>query len=379
MEIFDSVIVGGGPAGSTCARELTRAGQNVLVLDKSVFPRDKVCAGWITPQVVDTVALDVDDYRQGRTFQPISAFVAGLGTEIANNIAYDRTVSYGIRRCEFDDYLLRRSGASLRLGESLKSIERQADGWLLNGAIRARMLIGAGGHFCPVAQFLGAAVGRDEPSITAQEAEFELNDAQATSCATLPEKPELYFCEDLKGYAWCFRKGNFLNVGLGRDENRGLHEQLVAFWDWLAAQNKVPSDVKPRFKGHAYLLHTRSPRTIVDDRVLLIGDSVGLAYPESGEGIRPAIESGIMAAQVIIEAHGDFSSARLTPYETRLEARFGARHAARSIVPQNLKIALARGLMKTRWFSRKVVIDRWFLHTQQAALPASRQSLVTSH
>ena len=67
----DVLIVGGGPAGSTCARALKNAGLDVLILDKSVFPRDKVCAGWITPQVVEELDLDVDDYRRGRVLQPI--------------------------------------------------------------------------------------------------------------------------------------------------------------------------------------------------------------------------------------------------------------------------------------------------------------------
>jgi len=369
MESFSAVIVGGGPAGSTCARFLTQAGLNVLVLDKSPFPRDKVCAGWITPQVVDTLQLDVDAYRNGRTLQPITAFVAGLGKDVANSVEFGRTVSYGIRRCEFDDYLLRRSGAQLKLGAALKTIERQGSEWLLNGAIRTPLLIGAGGHFCPVAQFLGASVGRDEPSITAQEIEFEMSDVQAAHCATAAQTPELYFCDDLKGYAWCFRKGNFLNVGLGHEDNRGLHEQLKSFWDWLAAQGKVPADVHPRFKGHAYLLHTRSPRSIVDDGVLLIGDAVGLAYPESGEGIRPAIESGIMAAQVILAADTHYARSRLISYETMLHARFGPRRIkSRALLPASVKTALGRSLMKTRWFARNVVIDRWFLHSHQEAL-----------
>ncbi|HYM36704.1 MAG TPA: NAD(P)/FAD-dependent oxidoreductase [Steroidobacteraceae bacterium] len=368
MTSFDAVIVGGGPAGSTCARALKQAGFNALVLDKSNFPRDKVCAGWITPQVVETLQLDLSEYRQNRTLQPITAFVAGLGKDIANDVAYNHTVSYGIRRCEFDEYLLRRSGAQLKLGESFQTIERRGSEWILNGAIRTPLLIGAGGHFCPVAQHLGASVGRDEPAITAQEIEFEMNAEQANSCTTAPQTPELYFCDDLKGYAWCFRKGNFLNVGLGRDDNHGLHEQLKAFWDWLATQGKVPSDVRPRFKGHAYLLHTRSPRKIVDDGVLLIGDAVGLAYPESGEGIRPAIESGIMAAEVIVAARPNYTLSALANYETKLQARFGVRHASPSMIPAAIKVKLARSLMKTRWFARKVVIGRWFLHSQQPAL-----------
>ena len=119
MDTCDVVIVGGGPAGSTCAWRLRQAGLDVVVIDARTFPRDKVCAGWITPQVIDELRLDVDDYALGRTFQPITGFRMGLiGRPRRQSNAYGRPVSFGIRRCEFDDYLLRRSQARLRLGDA---------------------------------------------------------------------------------------------------------------------------------------------------------------------------------------------------------------------------------------------------------------------
>src|SRR6187401_1001406 len=111
MDACDVLVVGGGPAGSPCARALRQAGIDVLVLDKANFPRDKVCAGWITPAVVDELEIDVDDYRRGRVFQPITAFRTGVlgGGDVLTT--FRRPVSFGIRRCEFDHYLLERSGA----------------------------------------------------------------------------------------------------------------------------------------------------------------------------------------------------------------------------------------------------------------------------
>jgi menaquinone-9 beta-reductase len=337
-----------------------------MVVDKCHFPRDKVCAGWITPQVVKTLQIELGEYRQNRTLQPINAFVAGLGRESAVTVRYDHAVSYGIRRCEFDDYLLRRSGARLKLGESLRSMVRRGDHWLINDSIETPFVVGGGGHFCPVARFLGANVGRDEPAIAAQEIEFAMDAAQTRQCGVEPATPELYFCDDLKGYAWCFRKGHFLNVGLGREDNHGLAEQLRSFWDWLASQGKIPAAQPACFKGHAYLLNGRSPRSIAGDGVLLIGDAAGLAYRQSGEGILPAIESGIMAAQVIIAANRDYSRNRLDAYRVMLEERFGAR-TSDSFVPRpaGVRTAFARSLLKTEWFTRHVVIDRWFLHARQ--------------
>ena len=54
----------------------------MLILDKSQFPRDKVCAGWITPQVVEELEIDTRDYEQGRVLQPITGFVTGMGERV---------------------------------------------------------------------------------------------------------------------------------------------------------------------------------------------------------------------------------------------------------------------------------------------------------
>jgi menaquinone-9 beta-reductase len=371
-ESCDVLIVGGGPAGSTCARALKSAGLDVLVLDKSVFPRDKVCAGWITPQVIEELNIDTGDYGRGRVLQPINAFVTGMGVRANRPVRYDNVVSYGIRRCEFDHYLLERSGARLRLGEAWHSMERQGDRWLVNGSISAALVIGAGGHFCPVARVLGAHLGKEERAISAQEIEFEMSESQAAHCRVTGEQPELYFCDDLKGYGWCFRKGNYLNVGLGREGNHRLAEQVHSFARGLASQGRIPADLPGKFKGHAYLLYSHANRPVVADGVMIIGDAAGLAYTQSGEGIRPAIESGMLAAATVSAANNDFSRARLASYQTSLRSRFGERGGAPalSMLPSSLRLSLARALMQTQWFARNVILDRWFLHSRQPALVA---------
>ena len=373
MERCEVLIVGGGPAGSTCAWQLKRAGVDVLILDKKTFPRDKVCAGWVTPAVVSELQLDIADYRAGgRTFQPITGFRTGLigGSEVETY--YREPVSYGIRRCEFDTYLLQRSGARLAPPVQLKSLERKDGVWVANGQIEARLVVGAGGHFCPVARSLGAQLGQSEQVVAAQEIEFPLTEAQAAVCAAQPEVPELYFCEDLKGYGWVFRKGGYLNVGLGREDNHRLSEHVQAFAQWLKAQGRVPEDMPERFQGHAYLLYNHAPRPFVADAALLIGDAAGLAYPQSGEGIRPAVESAIFAAETIVAAGGDYSPAKLAPYRQKMLGRFGARQT-RSLtdhLPEGLKRFIGARLMGSQWFTRHVVIDDWFLHAKQPALQA---------
>lgn len=371
MENCDALIVGGGPAGSTCAWKLHQAGLDVVVVDRAVFPRDKVCAGWITPQVLDDLELDPAEYRTGRTFQPITGFRTGLigATEVVET-RYDRPVSYGIRRCEFDAYLLARSGARVLAGTPIASIRRDGGRWIVNDAVAAPLLVGAGGHFCPVARLLNGP-GDHAPVVAAQEAEFAIDPADAAAFATAPEQPELYFRPDLTGYGWCFRKKDHLNVGFGRIGSRALPAEASEFVEFLKARRRVPASPAWRMRGHAYLLAGGDGRRAVGDGVALVGDAAGLAYPQSGEGIRPAIESALMAAATVVAARGHYDRVGLEPYERGLRARFESAPLARAlsaIVPARLASALAPRLMTSPWFVRRVLLDRWFLRAGERAL-----------
>ena len=369
METCDVLIVGGGPAGSSCAWKLRQHGMAVTVLDKALFPRNKVCAGWITPAVVQALQLDTGAYARQCVLQPITGFRTGLihGRDLETR--YPATVSFGIRRYEFDNYLLQRSGARTQLGQGLKSLEKRGRQWIVNDAIATPLLIGAGGHFCPVARFLGAKLGATEPAVTAKEVEFEMDPGQRADCRVRADTPELYFCRDLKGYGWCFRKGDYLNIGLGREGNLGLSEQIEDFCDFLRQGGRIPGNIPDKFHGHAYLLYGRSRRKLLDDGVLLIGDAAGLAYPESGEGIRPAVESGLMAAAAVVEAAEDYRRETLQPYPGRLRARFGQEaEPAGAMVPGFVRNILARALLGSSWFTRRVVLDRWFLHAHHPGL-----------
>ena len=364
----DAIVVGGGPAGSTFAARLHAAGLDVVVMDRAEFPRDKVCAGWITPGVVEALALDLEDYGRSHVLQPITRFRTGIIGGPAIDTDYGRPVSYGILRCEFDTYLLRRSGARLLAGSAVHSIERVADGWTVNGAVRAPLLVGAAGHFCPVARHLGARRAPD-PVVVAQEIEFRLRPDQEDALAVRGDSPELYFCADLKGYGWCFRKGDRLNVGLGRLDKDALASHVSSFRSFLLREHRVPEDLPSRWKGHAYLLYEERRPRLVDDGALLVGDAAGLAYPASGEGIRPAVESGLMAADTVIAARGRYGRDDLAPYGRALRARFGRRRVVPAPkVPAGLAAAAGRQLFRMGWFTRRVVLDRWFLHADQPAL-----------
>lgn len=370
MDRCDVLIVGGGPGGSSCARPLVRAGFDVVVLDRATFPRDKTCAGWITPAVVDALELPLDEYGRVHTCQPITGFRTRVAEGPVVETAFGAPVSYGICRIEFDDYLLRRCGARLRLGTGLTSLRRSAGGWVVNEEIEAPIVVGAGGHFCPVARHMGARPA-DEPIVAAQEIEFRMTPDQASRCTVNAEVPYLVLCHDLRGYGWCFRKGDHLNVGLGRQDRHALTQHVRDFLATLVVSGIVPPDTPARWKGHAYLLRDLSPRAVIDDGLLLVGDAAGLASTHSGEGIRPAVESGLMAAASIVAARGRYGRQDLRGYQHRIDQRFprsgGGRLAA---IPRGLLVPVVEGLMGTRWFTRRVLIEKWFLQTGTPALAA---------
>ena len=372
MDSCDILIVGAGPAGTSCAWKLRDSRLTTVILDKQIFPRDKVCGGWITPPVLQELKIDLAEYARCRVLQPIQGFRVSLmgGREVETD--YGKPISYGIRRCEFDDYLLKRCGARVLDGTPLINLERSGEHWIANGRLQARLVIGAGGHFCPVARFRGANA-RNEISVAAQETEFQMSETQSKQCSIRPELPELYFCPDMKGYGWCVRKNNFLNVGLGRLDPHTLPEHVSGFVDFLGRSGKLTFDLPSHMRGHSYLLYGHSKRNVARDGVLLVGDAAGLAYSQSGEGIRPAVESGLLAAKAVLEAGGENIQALCTMYRNLLTARFGKTQQEWAFdigrhLPTRLVSRLSRILLASRWFSQRFVLERWFLHRDEPAL-----------
>jgi geranylgeranyl reductase family protein len=353
----DALVVGGGPGGSTCARLLHRHGWNVIVADRAKFPRDKVCAGWLTPEVFTLLELDPEEYRRsGLTLQEIDRFRTGIiGTRLVDT-PYSRIVSYAIRRCEFDHFLLRRSGARVMDGLAVETMRRTNGTWVVNETIETPVVIGAGGHFCPVARFMRCGADTATP-VVAKEAEFPIDGRRSNIASGVPE---LFFCRDLEGYAWCVRKGDYLNVGIGRRASHGFNDHVKDFAAFLERTGALTNASDLRWRGHAYLADGVGPRPVIGEGLLLVGDAAGLAYPESGEGIRPAIESGRLAAETLIAASGRCTREDLRPYAGLLRRR----HPPASQTPAALKPAFAaagRLLLGSSAFTRHVLLDRWFL------------------
>jgi len=359
MTRCDALIVGGGPAGSTCARVLHQAGWRVIVMDRARFPRDKVCAGWVTPGVFRLLDLDPAEYRAtGQTIQTVTGFRTSVMGDPAIETRYGRTISYAIRRCEFDTFLLNRSRAEVLHATPLASLERRGDEWIANGDITARVVVGAGGHFCPVARILRGETPDGRP-VVAREAEFRIegDDTDADG-----ELPELFFCRDLEGYGWCVRKGAHLNIGLGRREHGDLNPHIDDFKAFLERTGLARRASLVKWRGHAYLASGTGARPLIADGVLVAGDAAGLAYPESGEGIKPAVESGRLAAETLIATRGRTGSEDLRPYEAELRRRYPPAPPTPAALAGVTK-ALGRLLMRSPLFTRRVVIDRWFLRS----------------
>lgn len=352
----DAVVVGGGPAGSTCAQRLRLAGWNVIVIDRARFPRDKVCAGWLTPGVFSALELEPDTYRNtGLVLQEIRGFRTGVMGRRLLETDYGRVVSYAVRRCEFDDYLLRRAAVRVMDGTPLETLERAGDAWVINGAITTPVVVGAGGHFCPVARFLQGQADSCQP-VVAKEAEWRIDGEHAVS----GDRPELFFCRDMEGYAWCVRKGDYLNVGIGRRSPADFARHMKEFVAFLEASGLNVRSPDMKWRGHAYFASGVGPRPIVADGLVLVGDAAGLAYPESGEGICPAIESGRSAADVLVAAAGRHDVKNLAPYADLLRRKhpparpFGGRVRVAAA-------AIGRLCLGSSLFTRHVLLDRWFL------------------
>ena len=293
MQTCDVLIVGGGPAGSAAARRLKRAGADVLVLDKERFPRLKLCAGWITPEVVRDLEMDIAAYpHRFLTFERLHIHVKGLYVKVP-------CIQHSIRRFEFDAWLLERSGAPV-VQHTVRNIRREAGGYVVDDAFRCRYLIGAGGTRCPVYRtlFREANPRAAELQTVTLEHEFPY-DWQDADC-------HLWFFEKgLPGYSWYVpKRDGWLNVGVGgmaerlKRSGKDIRHHWSQFTSMLDKKLATGAHYDPT--GYSYFLRGNVDVARIED-AFITGDAAGLATRDMAEGIGPAIRSGIRAAEAILE------------------------------------------------------------------------------
>ena len=293
MDDYDVIVVGGGPAGSACAGGVSRAGRRVAILDREAFPRTKLCAGWVTPGVFTTLGVEPGEYPGGlHEFDHLVIHAAGMSFRLP-------TRQYSVRRFEFDDFLLRRSGATVIRHEA-REITKHDEEYVIDGAFRAPYLVGAGGTRCPVYRNLFREVAERNSALQIAALELEF------PCTWRDPRCHLWFFEKgLPGYAWYVPKaGAWLNIGVGAIAGRlkqgGQH--LHEHWSRLVAklcQEQMIEIAPPTPAGYSYFLRDGS-KPMQNGRAFLVGDAAGVATRDLGEGIGPAIRSGLNASRSIL-------------------------------------------------------------------------------
>jgi len=292
MKHHQVIIVGGGPAGAACARQLVRGGADVLVLDKQPFPRPKLCAGWVTPQLLAALDLHPEDYPHTLSEYPaLQIHLRGVPLRLPGR-------QYAVRREEFDDWLLRASGAPLE-AHHVRNIQREKGRFLIDERYTAEYLIGAGGTHCPVYQQLFKATDpRTGARIAALEVEYKTDWQEG--------RPQLWFFHrGLPGYAWYLPKQDgYLNIGLGgnaavlKERGQTILDHWKLFIGKLTRSGLIDGQL-PEPDGHVYFLRGRGQQ-YSGEKAYLVGDAAGLATLDMGEGIHPAVVSGFLAAAAIL-------------------------------------------------------------------------------
>lgn len=284
------IVVGGGPAGAACALALRRAGVDCLILDAAAFPRHKACAGWVTPEAFAAIGAHPSEYPHGLVeLHTIHYHVGPLHIPLPVR-------QYSVRRVEFDNWMLGRSGVEC-IPHRVRRIEVVRDGYVLDGRFRCRILVGAGGTSCPVRRTLFPERSRDARRlIAAVEAEFK-------APVAMNECHLWFFDGGVDGYSWVIPKaGGWVNVGVGGRMTtlRAKGQSIRSYFGRVAGHLQawgIPIETVPTPRGAAYYL--RGNEVLRRGNAFLVGDSARLATKDMGEGIGPALRSGILAARSI--------------------------------------------------------------------------------
>ncbi|MEI7724037.1 MAG: NAD(P)/FAD-dependent oxidoreductase [Bacteroidota bacterium] len=319
----DVIIAGAGPAGSLAAYELASRGVSVLILEKSQFPRYKVCGAGLTYKILREIPFDVSSVFETQ----IHSFVFSSGFSEVFTRTSAEPMLFCTNRDILDDFLLKKAveaGARVIHGEKVMEVAQQ-QGFVTvvtrTGKYHSKLVIGADGASSAVARSAGL---RDHmmPGL-AWEAEVQVDPA------TLKAFSHTVFLDWGSfpgGYGWVFPKGDHLSIGVGGPAN--LSKWMMPYYEkllkYLASGSWNTSEIlKSEIrnpKSEIRIIHTISLKSwpipvrvkkslFHNSRVLVAGDAAGLTDPLTGEGIYYAVRSGILAAKSCFEyLHADSPS-----------------------------------------------------------------------
>ncbi|MGA3170613.1 MAG: FAD-dependent monooxygenase [Chthoniobacteraceae bacterium] len=286
---YDIAIAGGGPAGATCATLCAEAGLRTLVLEKSRFPRDKVCGDCLNPGCWPILQrLGVAQALLDSPHVPVSsvAFVAADGRRISFPIEGEAPGEIAIPRRILDDLLLRRSrqaGVDVREETTIRSLTRDPSGhWRIDttaALFTARRLIAADGRNSTVARLLRVAPAPRRGRVG----------LQAHIPSTAVRGIELHLLP--RGYCGIAPVGGGL-----------VNFCLVAKPDHIDSVKAAVCDrfaISPAQDWRAIAPLERAPVGPLRDGVLYIGDAARVVEPFTGEGIYYALQSAVLAARHI--------------------------------------------------------------------------------
>jgi geranylgeranyl reductase family protein len=305
---YDVIIIGAGPAGTSAAYHLAGAGLRVLIIEKSIFPRRKVCGGGLTHRAYRKLPFNIQPVVQREVTW---GFVSTAGRPIAA-VHGDGPISYLVERASFDAYLLEKAlekGASCHFGERFQHSDDQGNVFTVRTDREnylCRYLVGADGVHSQVARQNGLITNR--ATSLAYEARLRLPQGEQQKFA---ETITFDFGTLLFGYGWIFPKNDHLNVGVfrswpGRKTNK---KHLLRFIDQHPALHL--SDLID-IRAHPIPMGGEE-RSIHKNNLLLVGDAANLADPWLGEGLYDALRSGRIAAEVIIQ-HASGGCENLSAY-----------------------------------------------------------------
>lgn len=292
---YDVIVVGSGPAGSSAAWRLAKAGLAVAVIDKADLPRYKTCGGGIIGRTLQALPMDVHHvFEQICHTAELTIHPAGLSFTTHR----PTPIVCMTMRDQFDFALLsaaQAAGAFVCQQRALEDITFHKDFVTLvtsAGAMKAQFVVAADGALSMVARRMGTADGRILIPALEYEVTVPLDRLHAFHGVA---RFDFGWLPD--GYAWAFPKRQHLSIGVLSMTRRGgeLKVAMARYLDRLGCGSAT------QINQHGFVIPIR-PRSgpFVDQRVLFVGDAAGLTDPVTGEGISFAVRSGLLAAESLI-------------------------------------------------------------------------------